>query len=51
MLKETETEETKGVCHVFVIVGILIGGGRGPGPPLVTVLRIIQGCSMLERLI
>ena len=30
MLKETETEETKLFCAIFIIGGISIGGG-GPG--------------------
>ena len=30
MLKETESEETIGFfCHIFIIVGISIGGGPG----------------------
>ena len=28
MLKETETEETIGFCHICIIGGISIGGGR-----------------------
>ena len=37
MLKETENEETKLFCHIFIIGGILIGEG-GPGllAPLAT---------------
>ena len=31
MLKETETEETKPFCHIFIIRGISIGV-REPGP-------------------
>ena len=33
MQKETETEDTIGFCHIFVIGGISIGAG-GPGPPV-----------------
>ena len=37
MGKETETEETSLICHIFIIVGISIGGHQGPpGPPLAT---------------
>ena len=32
MLKETETEETRLRCHIFIIAGISIGGGGGLGP-------------------
>ena len=29
MLKETENEETRLFCHIFIIGGISIGGGTG----------------------
>ena len=30
MLKETENEETRLFCHIFITDGISIGGGEGP---------------------
>ena len=30
MLKETENEETIAFCHISIIGGISVGGGRGP---------------------
>ena len=32
-LKETETEETIGFCHIFIIGGILIAAPCPPPPP------------------
>ena len=34
MPKETETEETIGFCHIFIISGISIEGGRVHWAPL-----------------
>ena len=33
MLKQIETEGTIGFCHIFIIVGILIGEPGPPEPP------------------
>ena len=33
MLKETETEETRRFCHLFLIGNISIGEGQAPAPP------------------
>ena len=33
MLKETETEETRRFCHLFLIGNIRIGEGQVPSPP------------------
>ena len=33
MLKETEAEETRIFCHMFIIGGISIGEGAGPAAP------------------
>ena len=48
MLKETETEETIGFCHILVIGSISFGGGEEvdgpPAPPRLRsrVARILQ---------
>ena len=45
MLKETETKEPSGFCHVFIIGGISIGGRAGPpGPPW---LRLLRNCTYI----
>ena len=33
MLKETENEETRLFCHIFIIGGISFGGGKWAMPP------------------
>ena len=44
MLKETEAEETRLFCHIFIINGILIvGGTRAPCPPLATHVTTMIG--------
>ena len=47
MLKETETEETRLFCQIFVIGGILIEETRAPwATPLATPMILKQDCAL-----
>ena len=42
MLKETENEETRHFCHIFIIGGTSIGGGGGlPAAMIVTSMLFV----------
>ena len=48
MLKETETEEIKHFCNIFVVGGISIGGTRAPClPPWLRLCPMVFCCSYL----
>ena len=47
MLKETENEQTRLFCQIFVIRGILIEGARTPwATPLASPMILRQDCAL-----